>query len=404
MIIAIPWPPPTHMVSRPNVLSWVCRLFSSVAVMRAPVMPNGWPSAIAPPDTFSLSWSMPNSRAEPSTCTANASLISYRSMSSIVMSALVSALRVASMGPRPMTSGDSPDTPVATMRANGVNPSSRALVSLMITTAAAPSFRGHALPAVTVPFGRNTGLSWLTLSYVVPARGPSSFETRTVRQLDRNDLALEEAALDGLLGPVLAAHTPVVLILAADAREQRDVLSRLTHREVKIRQHAVLTRIAPLVGTRCGLHGALLRVGEHRVVRVRPAVGRALREPRNGFHPSGNERAALAGLDRVESHPRGLQRRRAVSVHRRAGQEVVAKLDGHRAADVEAGLTAGLPAAHDQVVDLAGVERRHLVQRRAHHLDGEVVGPHIDQRTLTGAPDRRTSGRNDDGFGHDGSS
>ena len=39
--IAIPWPPPTHMVSRPNCLSWVWRLFSSVAVMRAPVMPNG---------------------------------------------------------------------------------------------------------------------------------------------------------------------------------------------------------------------------------------------------------------------------------------------------------------------------------------------------------------------------
>ena len=41
MTIAMPWPPPTHMVSRPNVLSWVCRLFSSVVAMRAPVMPNG---------------------------------------------------------------------------------------------------------------------------------------------------------------------------------------------------------------------------------------------------------------------------------------------------------------------------------------------------------------------------
>lgn len=39
--IAIPCPPPTHMVSTPNVLSCVCRLLSSVAVMRAPVMPNG---------------------------------------------------------------------------------------------------------------------------------------------------------------------------------------------------------------------------------------------------------------------------------------------------------------------------------------------------------------------------
>ena len=63
-----------------------------------------------------------------------------------------------------MISGDSPVTPVETMRANGVSPSSLALVSLMITTAAAPSFSGQALPAVIVPFGRNTGLSWLIFS------------------------------------------------------------------------------------------------------------------------------------------------------------------------------------------------------------------------------------------------
>jgi hypothetical protein len=44
----------------------------------------------------------------------------------------------------------------------------------MITTAAAPSFNGQQLPAVTVPAGRNTGFSWLTFSSVVPARGPSS--------------------------------------------------------------------------------------------------------------------------------------------------------------------------------------------------------------------------------------
>ena len=63
-----------------------------------------------------------------------------------------------------MISGDSPDTPVETMRASGVSPSSLALVSDMITSAAAPSFSGQALPAVTVPFGRNTGLSWLIFS------------------------------------------------------------------------------------------------------------------------------------------------------------------------------------------------------------------------------------------------
>ena len=40
-IIAMPWPPPTHMVSRPKVLSWNRRLFRSVEVIRAPVIPNG---------------------------------------------------------------------------------------------------------------------------------------------------------------------------------------------------------------------------------------------------------------------------------------------------------------------------------------------------------------------------
>ena len=85
-------------------------------------------------------------------------------MSLIDMPALASALCVASIGPSPMISGDRPVTPVATMRANGVRPSSLAFVSLVTITAAAPSFNGQALPAVTVPFGRNTGLSWLIFS------------------------------------------------------------------------------------------------------------------------------------------------------------------------------------------------------------------------------------------------
>ena len=55
-------------------------------------------------------------------------------------------------------------TPVETILANGVSPRSRALVSLMITRAAAPSLSGQALPAVTRPSGRNTGLRPATLS------------------------------------------------------------------------------------------------------------------------------------------------------------------------------------------------------------------------------------------------
>ena len=54
-------------------------------MMRAPVCPKGCPRAIAPPLTFSLSQLMPKCFADGMTCAANASLISTRSMSSIVM-------------------------------------------------------------------------------------------------------------------------------------------------------------------------------------------------------------------------------------------------------------------------------------------------------------------------------
>ena len=50
-------------------------------------------------------------------------------------------------------------------------------MSLITSTAAAPSLSGQALPAVISPSGRNTGLSPDRPSTVVPARGPSSVDT-----------------------------------------------------------------------------------------------------------------------------------------------------------------------------------------------------------------------------------
>ena len=57
-----------------------------------------------------------------------------------------------------MISGERPLTPVATIRASGVRPSSAARVSDMTITAAAPSLSAQQLPAVTTPSGRKTGL------------------------------------------------------------------------------------------------------------------------------------------------------------------------------------------------------------------------------------------------------
>ncbi len=50
-------------------------------------------------------------------------------------------------------------------------------MSLITIVAAAPSFSGHEFPAVTLPLGRNAGLSELSFSSVVSGRGPSSAET-----------------------------------------------------------------------------------------------------------------------------------------------------------------------------------------------------------------------------------
>ena len=54
-IMAMPWPPPTHIDSSPMVLSVSSSALSSVVMMRAPVWPKGWPRAMAPPRTLSFS-------------------------------------------------------------------------------------------------------------------------------------------------------------------------------------------------------------------------------------------------------------------------------------------------------------------------------------------------------------
>ena len=76
-----------------------------------------------------------------------------------------------------MISGSSPVTDDAMMRAFGFTPSSPARSSDMITSAAAPSFSGHELPAVTFPSGLKAGWSSPSFSSVEEGRGPSSAET-----------------------------------------------------------------------------------------------------------------------------------------------------------------------------------------------------------------------------------
>ena len=69
-------------------------------MMRAPLAPIGWPSATAPPLTFTRASSTPSIRTLLSATDENASLISHRSMSLGCRPALSSALIAALAGVR----------------------------------------------------------------------------------------------------------------------------------------------------------------------------------------------------------------------------------------------------------------------------------------------------------------
>ena len=74
----------------------------------APVIPNGWPRAIAPPWVLSFSSGIPHSLMIGITWAAKASLSSTTSTSSIVIPARSSTFLIAPIGATPMYSGSLP--------------------------------------------------------------------------------------------------------------------------------------------------------------------------------------------------------------------------------------------------------------------------------------------------------
>ena len=266
----------------------------------------------------------------------------------------------------------------------------------MTMTAAAPSFRGQALPAVTVPPSRKTGFSCASPSTVVPGRGPSSLvDDGAVLEGDGDDLALEEAVALGLDGPLLAEGGELVHLLAGHLLVLGHVLGRLAHGDVDVGQPL---RGRPRVGD---LRGPGLRpalgLGEGRV--VGPGVRRAVLEPAHRLHAGGHEDVALAGPDGVGGHADGLEGGGAVAVDGHAGHVQSGQEGGHPA-DVVAGLARRLAAAHDEVLDLGGVELGDLGQDLGDDVGRQVVGSARHQRALVGTTDGGASGGDDDGFGH----
>ena len=130
------WPGrrPRTSSAGPSAGRGCCRAFTSVVVSRAPLAPSGWPRAIAPPFTFTLSSDAPVSACQASTTGANASLTSNRSMSAIDMPAFSSTLAVAGITPVSIITGSSPATENACSRAFGSRPSSLAISGVVIIT------------------------------------------------------------------------------------------------------------------------------------------------------------------------------------------------------------------------------------------------------------------------------
>src|SRR5690606_19130913 len=174
---ATPIPPPMHRVARPFLASRRTISCSRVTSMRQPDAPIGWPMAMAPPFTFTLAVSQPMSRLTEMAWAANASLASMRSRSAAVQPARSRQRWLAGIGPVPMMVGSTPALAWALMVASGVRPSCFAFSALHTMTAAAPSFREEALPAVTEPSFLKAGRSLPRLSPVTPSRGHSSLST-----------------------------------------------------------------------------------------------------------------------------------------------------------------------------------------------------------------------------------
>ena len=59
--VAIPCPTPMHIVARPQRPPVRRSSWLSIVIRRAPLIPSGWPSAIAPPLTLTFAGSSPSS-------------------------------------------------------------------------------------------------------------------------------------------------------------------------------------------------------------------------------------------------------------------------------------------------------------------------------------------------------
>ena len=224
-------------------------------------------------------------------------------------------------------------------------PSSAADDAVPISSAIAPSFSGEELPAVTVPPVLKADGSAASRSAVV------SGTHRLVpgHALDGHHVVVVQALVPCLVGELVAAQGPGVLLVAPDAELGRDPLGAGTQ---GVRPVAWEARVDHAPAHRRLVH--LHRLGQ-RLVRLRYDVRRpahaldATRDHVTGVADRESPRSLHDGLSAGGAQPVDRAPRNR---HRKVGEQ------GRHPADVAVLLAGAVRVAVDHVVDLGRVQRR----------------------------------------------
>src|SRR5919197_904515 len=344
---ASPWPPPPQIAAPPSSTPRRRISYASSSTMRAPLAPIGWPSATAPPFTFTSSSSKPSIRVTCSATAANASFTSRRPRSWTSSPAFFSACCIARAGTVWRYAYRSADIPWATISASGSSPSSSA-VARPVTTTAAPPFRADDL-AGHAPLG-------------------------------------ERATPPPRVGPPVRARRPRVLLPALDPELCVHLVGGLAHHLLQER------RVQAVV--------------DHRVDEVgvaEPGAGPRAEQQVGGLghrlQPPGHDEVDLARPDQLIGERDRVQAREADLVDRERGH-----LDGD--ATVHGGLPSGDLSgtgmdhvSHDHVVDAVAGDAR-STQRLGDGHAAELDRRARRERPLE-LPDRGSSTGDDDRGTHE---
>ena len=190
----------------------------------------------------------------------------------------------------------------------------------------------------------------------------------------RHDLVVEAPRLLRGRGAALALQREGVLHLARDAVALRDDVGGLDHRH----PHLGLMLLEPIL-----------------------VDGRTLvRDQAAAFEAAGDDRVCFAGHDALRRHRDGLQAGAAEAVDGHARhRDRQAGADRGEARDVLAGRALRHRAAHDDVVDFAGIELGAL-DRVLDHVAAHGGAMRHVEGAAPGLADRRAGGRDDHGFLH----